>query len=114
MVIPTTSRSACPGVRAAEVVVEARILPAPRRRVRPLTLPAATIFAIEGLAAHRELVLPIRLGELSEGALPGVARLTITVHGRRRRTKRSGRGRRGGVRSGSRTALDVRKGGWKP
>jgi hypothetical protein len=104
--LPSIARSAGTVLWAMVVVVVAGIVTAPLRGTRPLTLPTAPVVIVEHLAAEREFVLSVSLGDLGEGALPGVPLIPITVHGRRRGERRGGVGRRRS-RSGSGAALDI-------
>jgi hypothetical protein len=66
------------------VVAVERLIPAPGRGMRALTILAmAVVVVLQSLAPHRELVLPICLRDLRERAFPSKAVVTITLHGRR-------------------------------
>jgi hypothetical protein len=80
------------------VIAVARLVPAPGRGTRALTIPAtAVVVVLQSLAPHRELILPIRLRDLRERALPSIAVVTVTLHGRRARGSSGGEGFGGGV-----------------
>jgi hypothetical protein len=68
-------------VKAPVIIVVARVVTAPLRRAWPLTLPAVAVVVVKHLAMDREFILPVDFEDLSEGALPRVALLSIMIHG---------------------------------
>jgi hypothetical protein len=55
-------RGAGSSLKPLVIVAVARLIHAPRRGTRALTFPAAAVvIVLQGLAAHRELILPIHL-----------------------------------------------------
>jgi hypothetical protein len=75
-------RGAGSSLKPLVIITVARLIHAPRRGTRALTFPAvAVVIVLQGLAVHRELVLPIHLRDLRERALPDVAVVTVVLHG---------------------------------
>jgi hypothetical protein len=71
-------------LEAPIVFTVAGFLAAPRWRARPLAFLPAAVVIVERVAVDGEFVLPVGLRHLGEGALPGVAQLSVAVHGGRR------------------------------